>query len=379
MVHGRNRAGGCPVCIEIIVRNRVNDGISLQQRPDHAAQSAVALHVRSLGLIRNMEIAPLVRPVLFVPEIAEHLRNQGVQKVPVFFAVRGSLPSKQPLFFPIHRCHHLGASRGTPLGKEMVDLQIPDSHPVAQIHPSSQSGKVKEVLSFFYLYIYQLGGWPFSANVGIQGGRQHRRQDHVHAVTTGIIHEVFNDLPVPFRKCFRFIVLQQAVRIKPLGKDQFLGRQQGIDDLKVEGRFRHSCAGRIGEQASDRIDSRRKPLLWLHLHPKRIQHIGSGQPVPFPHGFQQIRVQSRLRAQIIIIVVLTVHRHHGGNAFDLVNPDRILQGRFHGKIHDPFGIHYFCTVIAHLKAEPFVFQHGCVFQRFLLCHVFIRKALFQRG
>ena len=168
-----------------------------------------------------MEIAVILDVQLF--QHRQQGRQELLQEILVFRAVRGDIPAEYSLLLAVHLSHDLGSCAGAPLGKQMAHFKIADAVLVAQRDPALQLFKAKTVAVAVLFHLHQLHGGAVGADGGIQRGCKQGRQDHIHAGAGRRGHKPLDQLPVLLALHLHAEILGDAVAMEPLCKAQVAG------------------------------------------------------------------------------------------------------------------------------------------------------------
>ena len=236
--------------------------------------------------------------------------QESMQERPVFFPGSIGIPAKNLLTGSAFFRHNLRRSGGSPLGKEMRQLEETDAAAFSHFHPAIQFFKAKRIASICLNgHIHQLDGPPFSTHSRIQRRRKDRGQKHVITMLHGRFYEIFHDSPVFLRENFHAIIVCQAVAVEPFRMRHLHSRKGRSNDLYGNLFFSQDFV-LMREADCHRILARFHVLQNLHIDPE-ASPLAMNQGNVFINIFfftrnfikllQPVRIEPRSCREIILI------------------------------------------------------------------------------
>ncbi len=265
----------------------------------------VLRYARFVRFVGNMENRPL--PDMQPVELRRQGRQESQQELPVVLPERIAFPSETLLQLTVLSDHDLRAMGGSPLGIEMHHLEILYAAVQAHGHPAPQPGEIKRIRIICYFDVNQLDRRSFPAGLGVQRRREERREDHAQSAPHAQPDLAPHIFPVEVGENRDMVIIGDAVPVEPFRDDQFLRRQDGVDDFEMcfdgqkEGFFgiilrclsgRGIRGRRLAgpDSQPDRIDPGRRIPAGFDLHPECSPDPERDRAFPVRKRRQQIRV-----------------------------------------------------------------------------------------
>ena len=236
--------------------------------------------------------------------------QESMQERPVFFPGSIGIPAKNLLTGSAFFRHNLRRSGGSPLGKEMRQLEETDAAAFSHFHPAIQFFKAKRIASICLNgHIHQLDGPPLSTHSRIKRRRKDRGQKHIVTMLHCCLYEIFHDSPVFLRENLHAIIISETVAVEPLRMRNLHGRKHSSDNLQRDVFF---CQGfsLMREADCHRILTRFHILRNLHIDPE-ASPLAMNQGNVFINIFfftrnfikllQPVRIEPRSCHEIILI------------------------------------------------------------------------------
>ena len=334
----------------------IHDLAAGKQRLHQLLGSNIVCVIRSarsgIGLVGNMEITIFLDPQLF--QLGKQCRQELPQEIGVLGAVGGHIPTEDAGLFAIHHGFDLGGGTGTPLGKQVRHLKIPDAVFFTQLHPVLQLFKAEGIAVTVFRHIHQLHGGAVGADGGIQGRGENGGQQHGDAGVGSGGDKALDQLPMALALHLHAEIIGNAVAVEPLGKPQVVLADDYFlhinNHLDLGG---HAVIG-TGEGDVNRIFARLQ--IFGHLHGKQEirQAVGLGVVLLLFQRVQHIGEQSGLSGDIFAAVALNIHRHLGRNLAHPVAPDMPGKAGAQRQVqtHSPLDTGFHRVFRDHLKAHP---------------------------
>ena len=214
---------------EVVIGQSIHNYVAIEKIGDRILSRLIGLDMLKLGLIRNVEEATLIVAVFL--HMRDEFHKEGAKETNVFLARRLRLPAEDLLILSVYGRHNLGSVLCAPLGKEVRYLKILDTDPVAHIDPSVEKVEVEGVFPVLNGNFNELICESLAANLGVEWGSEYGSQEKVDAVFIRHPCEVFDDFPVLFTPNGYVVVVSQGVAMEPLGEDEILLGEDGVNNV----------------------------------------------------------------------------------------------------------------------------------------------------
>ena len=214
----------------------------------------------------------------------------------------------------------------------MRDFIILEANLLGQSHPLAQVFKAEAVLAAIEINVNQLNGRALGAHAGIQRRSVNGGQDHVDAALDHGSHVVFHDPPELIGECRDMIIVHQRVAVEPLGVDQLLLGQAGVDDLDLRRPAGLELAIHVQQADFHLMNACGRILVGLDIDPQRIPLIPVGAQAVRMQIAQQIRIQAGRGSQVVAGALL-IHREAHRNMLDAAHAHPVLDGRHDLNVH----------------------------------------------
>ena len=211
------------------MRASVHDFVSGKNVLNNSSRFFVAFKMRLKGLVGYVENTTLIIAACF--HMIKESRKHGLQKTHVFGICGIRVPAEDALVFSVYRSHNLWGVHGTPLSEQMADLKVFYTRAVANVDPTVEQGKVKAENSVLDGDSEQLCGKALLAGISVKRGCYKRCQEHIYTVGNGCFCEILNNLPMTLRPDLAAVIMRQGIAMEPIGADQGLRRNFGVDYL----------------------------------------------------------------------------------------------------------------------------------------------------
>ena len=315
MIRRRDRIGHRAGFVKLEIRQRVHDREAFQNIGNRRLHRTIPLHMPEVRLIGNVEPAPLRNA-----ERTESFRKRGekrAQERDVFVTERIRLPTEYLLFHAVHRCHDLRRVFGSPLRKEMRDLEIFHPEPPADLDPTVKPCITETPAVRGLFHVNELHRRTVDPHKRIERRREYRGQDRIYPVVRRRLQIALDDPPVFLRPYRHAVVRRQTIAVEPFRHLERLLRQSRRQYRDGHHRFSRDPI-LLHEPHRHRICAGRDVLRNPHRHIQGGKKCGGRKyPIPVRRRHQKIGVQTGGGPQIRVVVPLrvawSVHRNllHG--------------------------------------------------------------------